>query len=199
MSRTGTPHSSTITSLTSLLTLRTDPPDKLISKARLYSLHVSHPCTTPYAHCPMATSSPTCIPHQIPQDLSPRLHTLHLLTPLIARRHHPASHTPRGRVKPPNALGRGWITVFNGLSPTCKLPIWHCWEGPETTTGAYGNWCKPAHTVHVVNNFNFITLLGCNYDCTNMFRNSLLVCAGENVSSLCGGRSLVLHYAGLRS
>jgi hypothetical protein len=35
MSRTGTPHSSTITSLTSLLTLRTDPPDKLISKALL--------------------------------------------------------------------------------------------------------------------------------------------------------------------
>jgi hypothetical protein len=35
MSRTGTPHSSTITSLTSFLTLRTDPPDKLISKARL--------------------------------------------------------------------------------------------------------------------------------------------------------------------
>jgi hypothetical protein len=35
MSRTGTPHSSTITSLTSLLTARTDPPDKLISKARL--------------------------------------------------------------------------------------------------------------------------------------------------------------------
>ena len=35
MSRTGTPHSSTITSLTSLLTARTDPLDKLISKARL--------------------------------------------------------------------------------------------------------------------------------------------------------------------
>jgi hypothetical protein len=35
MSRTGTPYSSTIASLTSLLTLRTDPPDKLISKARL--------------------------------------------------------------------------------------------------------------------------------------------------------------------
>jgi hypothetical protein len=35
MSRTGTPHSSTITSLTSLLTLRIDPLDKLISKARL--------------------------------------------------------------------------------------------------------------------------------------------------------------------
>jgi hypothetical protein len=35
MSRTGTPHSSTITSITSLLTPRTDPPDKLISKARL--------------------------------------------------------------------------------------------------------------------------------------------------------------------
>jgi hypothetical protein len=35
MSRTGTPQSSTFTSLTSHLTLRTDPPDKLISKARL--------------------------------------------------------------------------------------------------------------------------------------------------------------------
>jgi hypothetical protein len=35
MSRTGKPHSSTITSLTSLLTLRTGPLDKLISKARL--------------------------------------------------------------------------------------------------------------------------------------------------------------------
>jgi hypothetical protein len=35
MSGTGTPHSSTITSFTSLLTLRTDPHDKLISKARL--------------------------------------------------------------------------------------------------------------------------------------------------------------------
>jgi hypothetical protein len=35
MSRTGIAHSSTITSLTSLLTLRTDPPNKLISKARL--------------------------------------------------------------------------------------------------------------------------------------------------------------------
>jgi catalase (peroxidase I) len=35
MSRTGTPQSSTITSLTALLTLRTDPPYKLISKARL--------------------------------------------------------------------------------------------------------------------------------------------------------------------
>jgi hypothetical protein len=34
MSRTGTPHSSTITSLTSLLIVGTDPPDKLISKAR---------------------------------------------------------------------------------------------------------------------------------------------------------------------
>jgi hypothetical protein len=33
-SRTGTPYSSTITSLTSLLTLRIDPHDKLISKAR---------------------------------------------------------------------------------------------------------------------------------------------------------------------
>jgi hypothetical protein len=35
MSRTGTPHSSAITSLTSLLTLRSDPLSKLVSKARL--------------------------------------------------------------------------------------------------------------------------------------------------------------------
>jgi hypothetical protein len=35
MSRTGTLHTSTIISLTALLTLRTDPPDKPISKARL--------------------------------------------------------------------------------------------------------------------------------------------------------------------
>jgi hypothetical protein len=35
MSRTGTPHTSTIASLTSLLTLRTDPLDKLISKTKL--------------------------------------------------------------------------------------------------------------------------------------------------------------------
>jgi hypothetical protein len=117
--------------------------------------HVSHPFTTPYAHCPMVTSSPTCIPHQIPHDLSPRLHKMHLHTPLIARRHHLVSHTPQGGVKPPNALWRGWSTVVNGLAMTCMFLVWHCWEGPETTTGAYGNWCKPVHTVHVVNNFNF--------------------------------------------
>jgi hypothetical protein len=35
MSRTGTPHTSTISSLTSLLTLRADPPYKLVSKTRL--------------------------------------------------------------------------------------------------------------------------------------------------------------------
>jgi hypothetical protein len=35
MSRIGTPHASTITSLTALLTLRSDPPDKLFSKTRL--------------------------------------------------------------------------------------------------------------------------------------------------------------------
>jgi hypothetical protein len=35
MSHTGTPHSSTITSRTSLLTLRIDPHDKFISKTRL--------------------------------------------------------------------------------------------------------------------------------------------------------------------
>jgi hypothetical protein len=41
--------------------------------------------------------------------------------------------------------------VVNGLAMTCEFPIWHGWEGPKTATGAYGTWCKPAHTVHVVN------------------------------------------------
>jgi hypothetical protein len=45
--------------------------------------------------------------------------------------------------------------VVNGLALTCKLPVWHSWQGPETTTNAYGKCCKPAHTVHVVNYFNF--------------------------------------------
>jgi hypothetical protein len=45
--------------------------------------------------------------------------------------------------------------VVNGLALTCKFPAWHSWEGPQTATGSYGVWCKPAHTVHVVNNFNF--------------------------------------------
>jgi hypothetical protein len=45
--------------------------------------------------------------------------------------------------------------VVNGLAMTCKFPVWHSWEGSETATRAYGIWCKPAHTVHVVNNFNF--------------------------------------------
>jgi hypothetical protein len=48
--------------------------------------------------------------------------------------------------------------VVNGLAMTCKFPERRNWEGPETTTGAYGNCCKPAHTVHVVNNFNFISI-----------------------------------------
>jgi hypothetical protein len=40
MSRTGTPHSSTIASLTYVLTLRTDSPDKLISKIRLVTYRI---------------------------------------------------------------------------------------------------------------------------------------------------------------
>jgi hypothetical protein len=103
----------------------------------------------------MATSSPTCITHQIPHDLSLRLHTLHLRTPLSARSHHLVSQTPRGGSKTPEHPRRGWICVANGLALTCKFLVWHSWEGPETTTGAYGNCCKPAHTVHVVNHFNF--------------------------------------------
>jgi hypothetical protein len=56
MRRTGTPHSSTITSLTSLLTLRTDLPDKLISKARpdtsriLAQLHTHTDNTVQWLH-----------------------------------------------------------------------------------------------------------------------------------------------------
>jgi hypothetical protein len=56
--------------------------------------------------------------------------------------------------------------VVNGLALTCKFHLWHSWEGPNTTTGAYGIWCKPAHTVHVVNNlisFHFSTLKYDNY------------------------------------
>jgi hypothetical protein len=45
--------------------------------------------------------------------------------------------------------------VVNGLALTCKFPLWHSWESQETSTGSYGICCKPAHTVHVVNNFNF--------------------------------------------
>jgi hypothetical protein len=40
MSRAGKPHTSTIASLTSLLTLRTDPLDELISKTRLGSARI---------------------------------------------------------------------------------------------------------------------------------------------------------------
>jgi hypothetical protein len=44
MSRTFSPNSSSITSFTSLLTLRNDPPDKLISKTRLeLACMLSHP------------------------------------------------------------------------------------------------------------------------------------------------------------
>jgi hypothetical protein len=46
--------------------------------------------------------------------------------------------------------------VVHGLALTCKFPVWHSWEGPKTTTDASGFFGeKPAHTVHVVNNFNF--------------------------------------------
>jgi hypothetical protein len=46
--------------------------------------------------------------------------------------------------------------VVHGLALTCKFRVWHSWEGPETAPGAYGFFGeKPAHTVHVVNNFDF--------------------------------------------
>jgi hypothetical protein len=50
--------------------------------------------------------------------------------------------------------------VVKWLALTCKFPVWQSWEGPETTTSAYGNWCKLAHTVQVVNNFSI------NFSCT---------------------------------
>jgi hypothetical protein len=60
--------------------------------------------------------------------------------------------------------------VVNGLTMTCKFPVWHSWEGPETASGAYGFWGKPAYTVHVVNNFSFgtpIPLVGWRRRCAD--------------------------------
>jgi hypothetical protein len=64
------------------------------------------------------------------------------------------AHSP-GRSKTPEHPWRGWIYVVNGLALTCKHHVRYSWEGPETATGAYGNGFEPAHTVHVVNNFNY--------------------------------------------
>jgi hypothetical protein len=102
----------------------------------------------------MAASSPTHIPHRIPHNHSPRLHTVHPRTPVTARRHHHASHPPRGGgVKTSSTPLERMDYSVNGLTLTCKFLEWHCWESQETTTGAYGTCCKPAHTVHVVSNF----------------------------------------------
>jgi hypothetical protein len=56
--------------------------------------------------------------------------------------------------------------VVNGLARTSKFHVWNSWEGLETATGAYGIWCKPAHTVHVVNKFNFNFTLYWTHGCT---------------------------------
>jgi hypothetical protein len=106
MNRTGTPHSSTITSLTSLLTLRTDPLDKLISKARLDTSRIIaqlHTHTVQWLHhlllnyrtksrtttrrAPtiVPTHAPTCTPPSTRIELSP------------------------GRSKTPSNCWRGWI------------------------------------------------------------------------------------------
>jgi hypothetical protein len=46
--------------------------------------------------------------------------------------------------------------VVHGLALTCKFPVWHSGEGPETAADASGFLVeKPAHTVHVNFNFNF--------------------------------------------
>jgi hypothetical protein len=55
MSRTGTPHTSTITSLTSLLTLRTDLRDKIITNHASIPLASSHDPT-----CALFSECTTC-------------------------------------------------------------------------------------------------------------------------------------------
>jgi hypothetical protein len=103
MSRTGTPHSSTITSLTSLLTLRTDPSDKLISKARLDTSRIiaqlSNGCIISYSYY---TASSPAQPLAAPPHTAPT-HPLNC-TPCIA---HSTMHRtlPGGELKPPSPFG----------------------------------------------------------------------------------------------
>jgi hypothetical protein len=80
-------------------------------------------------------------------------HTAPLHAPNCTQPSTRVAHSPVGS-KTPEHPWRGWIKEVNGLALTCKFLVWHSWDGPETATGAYGIWCKPAHTVHVVNNFN---------------------------------------------
>jgi hypothetical protein len=105
--------------------------------------------------------------------------------PLAALPHTAASHahdcttsSPRiahspGGSKTPEHPWRGWIKVVNGLALTCEFPIWHSWECPKTGTGAYGNCCTAAHTVHFVNNLN-LCLCMCERPC-GCLRESVLV------------------------
>jgi hypothetical protein len=107
VSRTGTPPTSTIASLTSLLTLRTDPPNKLISKTQLdiprilaqLHLHIVqwlHHLLLIYRIKSRPTTRrtfPFCT------------HTRPRLTSTITTH----DTLPGGGVKTPNTLWKGWI------------------------------------------------------------------------------------------
>jgi hypothetical protein len=76
MSRTGTPHASTIANLTSLLTLRTDPPYKLISKTRIDTSRILaqlHLQTVQWLHhlLLICLASSLARPHDAPSLLAP--------------------------------------------------------------------------------------------------------------------------------
>jgi hypothetical protein len=78
--------------------LPSHPPYKPTWQAHLKNTtrHDTPPRTAPFAHGPMAALSPSHTPHPISHDRTPHLHTLHPCTPLIARYHPHAPHTPRG-------------------------------------------------------------------------------------------------------
>jgi hypothetical protein len=71
----------------------------------------SYLSTTLLAHCRMAASSPSHLPHQVSRDHTPHLHTFsHPHTPLNDIHNHHAGHTPGGGgEKTPKNLWRGWI------------------------------------------------------------------------------------------
>jgi hypothetical protein len=90
MTRTCTPHTSTITSLASLLTLRTDPLDKLISKTQVDTTHI-------LAQFRLHTiQSMRHLPHQVSHGHTPHLPFPHLHTPMNDIHNQQARHTPPG-------------------------------------------------------------------------------------------------------
>jgi hypothetical protein len=99
MSLKGTPHSSTITSLTSLLTLRTDPLDKLISKARLDTPRIlaqlhTHTLSNGYTISSLYTASNPARPLAAPPQTAPS-HAPNCMPPPPRIAHSPGgSKTP---------------------------------------------------------------------------------------------------------